>query len=304
MSKASARPRRDRARALRHRCGGGQPRLPGTSEEDLKRSEVLTAGLVLFLLLLTFRTVVSALVPLVLGAAAVVTATAVLYLIGTQADTSIFALNIASMIGLGLAIDFSLIVVNRFREELATHQDPRLATAITMATAGRSIVYSGITVHARHARADSAGRPDGRALDQPRRDARGRDRADRRRDAAACRARPPGASPGAAAGDPEGQAQAGGAGVLVPLQPRRHAAAVGLAHRVARDHPRPRLAGARAEAARRDAEAAAGHGGVGQGRRHPQRGVRREPALADPDRHEDAGRGCLHARSSSSAWTG
>jgi uncharacterized membrane protein YdfJ with MMPL/SSD domain len=117
-----------------------------TSEEDLKRSEVLTAGLVLLLLLLTFRTVVSAFVPLVLGGAAVVSATAVIYVIGTQADTSIFALNIASMIGLGLAIDFSLIVVNRFREELATHKDPRLATAITMATAGRSIVYSGVTV--------------------------------------------------------------------------------------------------------------------------------------------------------------
>jgi len=117
-----------------------------TSEEDLKRAEVLTAGLVLLLLLLTFRTVVSAVVPLVLGAAAVVSATAVIYGIGTQADTSIFALNIASMIGLGLAIDFSLIVVNRFREELATHRDPRLATAITMATAGRSIVYSGVTV--------------------------------------------------------------------------------------------------------------------------------------------------------------
>ena len=117
-----------------------------TSEEDLKRAEVLTAGLVLLLLLLTFRTVVSAVVPLVLGAAAVVSATAVIYGIGTQADTSIFALNIASMIGLGLAIDFSLIVVNRFREELAIHKDPKLATAITMATAGRSIVYSGVTV--------------------------------------------------------------------------------------------------------------------------------------------------------------
>ena len=117
-----------------------------TSEEDLKRSEVLTAGLVLLLLLLTFRTVVSAVVPLLLGAAAVVSATAVIYAIGTQTDTSIFALNIASMIGLGLAIDFSLIFVSRFREELATHKDPRLATAITMATAGRSIVYSGVTV--------------------------------------------------------------------------------------------------------------------------------------------------------------
>ena len=117
-----------------------------TSEEDLRRSEALTAGLVLLLLLLTFRTVVSAAVPLLLGAAAVVAATAVIYLIGTQTDTSIFALNVASMIGLGLAIDFSLIVVGRFREELAARGDPRLATAATMATAGRSIVYSGVTV--------------------------------------------------------------------------------------------------------------------------------------------------------------
>ena len=96
-----------------------------TSEKDLKRAEVLTAGLVLLLLLFTFRTVVAAVVPLLLGAAAVISATAVLYLIGTLADTSIFALNIASMIGLGLAIDFSLIVVSRFREELAKHQRPR-----------------------------------------------------------------------------------------------------------------------------------------------------------------------------------
>ena len=95
-----------------------------TSEKDLKRAEVLTAGLVLLLLLFTFRTVVAAVVPLLLGAAAVISATAVLYLIGSLADTSIFALNIASMIGLGLAIDFSLIVVSRFREELAKHKDP------------------------------------------------------------------------------------------------------------------------------------------------------------------------------------
>src|SRR6266545_765244 len=117
-----------------------------TSEDDLKRAEVFTFALVLLLLLLTFRTVVSAVVPLILGIAAVVTATAVIYVIGRETDTSLFALNVASMIGLGLAIDFSLIVVSRFREELAARGDPRQATAATMATAGRSIVYSGVTV--------------------------------------------------------------------------------------------------------------------------------------------------------------
>ena len=117
-----------------------------TSEKDLKRSEIFTFAIVLILLLLTFRTVISAVVPLILGVAAVVTATAVIYAIGRETDTSLFALNVASMIGLGLAIDFSLIVVNRFREELATRGDAEQASAVTMATAGRSIVYSGVTV--------------------------------------------------------------------------------------------------------------------------------------------------------------
>lgn len=117
-----------------------------TSEKDLKRSEVFTFALVLILLLVTFRTVVSAFIPLILAAGAVVVATALIYLIGRETDTSLFALNVASMIGLGLAIDFSLIVVNRFREELAKRGDTEQAVAATMATAGRSIIYSGVTV--------------------------------------------------------------------------------------------------------------------------------------------------------------
>ena len=117
-----------------------------TSEEDLKRSEMVTIPLVLLLLVLTFRTIISAAVPLALGAAAVVTALSIIYFIGDRTDLSIFALNVASMIGLGLGIDFSLIVVNRFREEYALRKDAGLAVAVTMATAGRSITYSGITV--------------------------------------------------------------------------------------------------------------------------------------------------------------
>ncbi len=117
-----------------------------TSEEDLRRSEMVTIPLVLLLLVLTFRTIISAAVPLALGAAAVVTALSIIYFIGSRTDLSIFALNVASMIGLGLGIDFSLIVVNRFREEYALRKDAQLATALTMATAGRSITYSGITV--------------------------------------------------------------------------------------------------------------------------------------------------------------
>ena len=116
------------------------------SEQDLRRSEVFTIPIVLVLLLIVFRTVVAAMIPLVLGGTSVVMALAAIYLIGSHADMSIFALNIASMLGLGLGIDFSLIVVNRFREERAGGRRPGDAVAMTMMTAGRSITYSAITV--------------------------------------------------------------------------------------------------------------------------------------------------------------
>ena len=117
-----------------------------TSDHDLRRAEVITFTLVLILLLFTFRTLVAASLPLLLGGAAVVSGTAIIYMIGRATDTSVFALNVASMIGLGLAIDFSLIVVSRFREELAKRGDTAAAVEMTMATAGRSILYSGVTV--------------------------------------------------------------------------------------------------------------------------------------------------------------
>ena len=117
-----------------------------TSETDLRRSELFTFPIVLILLLLVFRTVVAALIPLVLGACAVSIAMTILYLVGSHVDTSVFALNVGSMIGLGLGIDFSLIVINRYRQEMAGGRDPADALAMTMATAGRSITYSGITV--------------------------------------------------------------------------------------------------------------------------------------------------------------
>ena len=118
-----------------------------TSNKDLRRAEAVTFTLILILLLITFGTVVSAVLPLVLGGAAVASASAVIYLLGRATDTSTFALNVASMIGLGLAIDFSLILVSRFREELAARGgDREAALRMTMATAGRSITYSGSVV--------------------------------------------------------------------------------------------------------------------------------------------------------------
>src|SRR5256885_293194 len=79
-----------------------------TSEDDLKRAELVTLPVVLILLLIFFRSLVAAIVPLVLGATSVVLANAILFVVGSRVDVSVFALNVASMIGLGLAIDFSL----------------------------------------------------------------------------------------------------------------------------------------------------------------------------------------------------
>ena len=115
------------------------------SAEDLVKVERFTLPLVALLLVLVFGSVVAASVPLVLGAVSVAVALAFVYLLALVSDVSIFALNIGTMIGLGLAIDFSLIMVSRFREEL---KEAPLETALeqTLQTAGRSITFSGITL--------------------------------------------------------------------------------------------------------------------------------------------------------------
>ena len=116
------------------------------SERDLRRSELFTIPIVLILLLIVFRTVVAATLPLLLGGTGVALAMAMLYIIGSRSDLSIFALNIASMLGLGLGIDFSLILINRYREERANGVEQREAIMLMMMTGGRSITYSAITV--------------------------------------------------------------------------------------------------------------------------------------------------------------
>src|SRR6266511_977535 len=116
------------------------------SEEDLRRAEFITLPIAAVLLLIVFRTVAVTLIPLLLGASSVVLALGIMYLLTLQTNIAIFALNTASMIGLGLGIDFSLLLVNRFDEELAAGRRPAEAVVATMASAGRSIAYSGAIV--------------------------------------------------------------------------------------------------------------------------------------------------------------
>ena len=116
------------------------------SHQDLKKVELYTVMLTVPVLLFVFGTIVAAGLPVILAAAAVVAAEAGIFLVAQRMETSIFAKQTASMIGLGLGIDFSLLMVSRYREELARGITPHLATVRTVATAGKSIVFSGLTV--------------------------------------------------------------------------------------------------------------------------------------------------------------
>ncbi len=114
---------------------------------DLERAEMITLPIVVILLLIVFSGLVAAALPLLIGGVAILGAFAVLRVLAGLTDVSIFAIQVVTMLGLGLAIDYSLFIVTRFREELqAEENDVRGAIQRTMATAGRTILFSGLTV--------------------------------------------------------------------------------------------------------------------------------------------------------------
>ncbi|HEV8229473.1 MAG TPA: MMPL family transporter [Candidatus Limnocylindria bacterium] len=115
-------------------------------ERDLQRAEVVSLPIALVLLLVVFGTVVGALVPLGVGLLAIVGGIAGVYLLARVTDVSNYALNIVTLIGLGTSIDYSLFLVARFREELASGATREAALARSMATAGRAVLFSGLTV--------------------------------------------------------------------------------------------------------------------------------------------------------------
>ena len=115
------------------------------SQADLGRIEQLVLPLTLMALLIVFGSMVAAILPIVMAVVAVSVTSGLLYLIALQLSVSVFALNLVSMLGLGLGIDYSLLIVNRFREELAVGST-EMAIARTVETAGRAVFFSGLTV--------------------------------------------------------------------------------------------------------------------------------------------------------------
>jgi trehalose monomycolate/heme transporter len=116
------------------------------SETDLQRSELYSAPLAIVLLLLVFGGVVAGALPVVTGLATVTVAVAVLGFVARVQTVSVFALNVSSVVGLGLGIDYSLLVVNRFREELRAGASVEEAVSTTAGTAGVATLISGGTV--------------------------------------------------------------------------------------------------------------------------------------------------------------
>ena len=115
------------------------------TQKDLHRIELLVLPAVLILLLLVFRSVLAALVPLVVGLLAVMTGVAGAGLLARVTPMSIYATNVMTMIGLGVAIDYSLFIVSRFREEVRHRSVPE-AVSVTLATAGHAVIFAGATV--------------------------------------------------------------------------------------------------------------------------------------------------------------
>jgi uncharacterized membrane protein YdfJ with MMPL/SSD domain len=115
-------------------------------ESDLQRAELLAFPILFFLSLLFFRSLVAAALPLLIGALAIVSTFLLLTVASELGSISIFALNLVTGLGLGLAIDYSLFVVSRYREEIAKTGPGAEALRRTMATAGRTVAYSSVTV--------------------------------------------------------------------------------------------------------------------------------------------------------------
>ena len=120
---------------------------------DIAKAEVISMPIVIILCLVFFGSVTSALMPAFVGGVAIFGAFAFVRAITTVTDVSVFSINIITLIGMGLAIDYALFVVSRFREELAKQpgterEKVNAAIAATMATAGRTVLFSGLIVAA------------------------------------------------------------------------------------------------------------------------------------------------------------
>lgn len=116
------------------------------TQQDIITAEMYSLPILLGLMVIIFGSLVAATTPLLVGLLAIMGGFIVTRVLTTVTDISVFAINVITIIGLGLAIDYALFVVNRFREELDNGHHPHTAVERTMSTAGRTVMVSGLTI--------------------------------------------------------------------------------------------------------------------------------------------------------------
>lgn len=114
--------------------------------DDLKIAEAISIPLTFILLVLVFGAMAASAMPLIVGVSAILGAFFLLYLISLVTSVSVYSLNLTTGLGLGLGIDYALLIVNRFREELHRGKSVEVSIVDTMASAGKTVFYSGLTV--------------------------------------------------------------------------------------------------------------------------------------------------------------
>ncbi|MCW5820259.1 MAG: MMPL family transporter, partial [Trueperaceae bacterium] len=139
----------DSVGALRFDLSGGPAtvvELEQVSERDARRAEVFGLPISLLILVVAFGAVVASVLPLLSAVTTIVTSLGLLYFVGQQIEFAVFTETIVTMLGLATGIDYALLIVNRFREELRSTFDARKAAARTAETAGKAVAFSGLTV--------------------------------------------------------------------------------------------------------------------------------------------------------------
>jgi uncharacterized membrane protein YdfJ with MMPL/SSD domain len=116
------------------------------SEQDLARAETVSLPIVALILIFVFASLVAAAMPLLVAGLAIPTTLGLIYFVSRQIEMSVYVINIATMLGLALSIDYSLFMVSRFREELARGRTPGEAVEKAVATSGKAVAFSGFAV--------------------------------------------------------------------------------------------------------------------------------------------------------------
>ena len=116
------------------------------TEKDLLRMEIIAVPLSFIALVWVFGGLLAAALPMAVGGLAILGSLAVLRAIALVTDVSIFALNVTVALGFALAVDYTLLIISRYRDELADGTGPRRGSGATVTTAGRTVLFSSITV--------------------------------------------------------------------------------------------------------------------------------------------------------------